>query len=50
MAGRAEIRKEEGISMKYQLGEGFWSAKIRQVCDRMIPLQLSILNHFGEKL
>lgn len=29
--------------MKYQLGEGFWSHKIKQVCDRMIPLQLSIL-------
>ena len=29
--------------MNYQLGEGFWSRRIRQVCDRMIPLQLSIL-------
>ena len=29
--------------MHYQLGDGFWSGKIRQVCDRMIPLQLSIL-------
>ncbi|MBQ6384416.1 MAG: glycoside hydrolase family 127 protein [Clostridia bacterium] len=29
--------------MRYQLGEGFWSRRIRQVQDRMIPLQLSIL-------
>ncbi len=29
--------------MRYQLGEGFWSKRIRQVCDEMIPLQLSIL-------
>ena len=29
--------------MKYELGEGFWSQRIRQVCERMIPLQLSIL-------
>ena len=29
--------------MRYQPGEGFWSKRIQQVCDRMIPLQLSIL-------
>ncbi len=29
--------------MRYQLGEGFWSKRIRQAQDRMIPLQLSIL-------
>lgn len=29
--------------MHYQLGEGFWSKRIQQVCDEMIPLQLSIL-------
>ena len=29
--------------MKYQLGDGFWSGRIRQVCEKMIPLQLSIL-------
>ena len=29
--------------MRYQTGEGFWSKRIQQVCDRMIPLQLSIL-------
>ena len=29
--------------MKYELGDGFWSGRIRQVCEKMIPLQLSIL-------
>ena len=29
--------------MRYQLGDGFWSGRIRQVSERMIPLQLSIL-------
>ena len=29
--------------MKYTLGDGFWSRRIRQVSERMIPLQLSIL-------
>ena len=29
--------------MRYQPGNGFWSQRIQQVCDRMIPLQLSIL-------
>ncbi len=29
--------------MKYTLGNGFWSHRIRQVTDKMIPLQLSIL-------
>ncbi len=29
--------------MKYTLGNGFWSRRIRQVTEKMIPLQLSIL-------
>ena len=29
--------------MKYTLGDGFWSRRIRQVTEKMIPLQLSIL-------
>ncbi len=29
--------------MKYTLGSGFWSRRIRQVTEKMIPLQLSIL-------
>ena len=29
--------------IRYQPGEGFWSRRIQQVCERMIPLQLSIL-------
>ena len=29
--------------MRYHPGEGFWSQRIGQVCDRMIPLQLRIL-------
>ncbi len=29
--------------MKYTLGDGFWSRRISQVTEKMIPLQLSIL-------
>ena len=29
--------------MRYQPGEGFWSSRVKQVCEKMIPLQLSIL-------
>ena len=34
--------------MRYTLGNGFWSRRIRLVMDRMIPLQLSILKDQAE--